>query len=151
MQQIGFYFKVLEKYDVIDIIPCLGWEGNPDNTQGLMALEQLIECIQIIYTRTGVYPMLYGSYWMLCQLGNEQGTSELAKCPLWQAFYSNVFGYLDGICKQWSILQYTDGALGPEPHSFTGIGKEVDRNIFNGTESNVISFGKNNNIKKSGK
>ena len=39
----------------------------------------------------------------------------------------------------WTLWQYTDGAVGPEPHQVPGIGR-CDRDRFNGTESELKSF-----------
>lgn len=85
--------------------------------------------------------MIYGGYWMLDTIKGESNIGNLGQCPLWQAFYSSHFGYLSDIWSDWAMLQYTDGTLGPEPHSMAGIGP-VDRDSFNGSLADVASFWK---------
>jgi len=41
--------------------------------------------------------------------------------------------------KTWTLWQYTDGALGPEPKAIAGVGL-YDRDVFNGTEAGLRAF-----------
>jgi len=147
-QQVDFFLATLDRLGGRNqLVPCLDWEDNPDATQGTMSKEQAIQFIDLFKSATGVYPMIYGGYWMLYQLRDTKDAGSLSQCPLWQAFYSSAFGYLSDIWNTWSFLQYTDGTLGPTPHSFDGIGP-VDRDMFNGTIDDVAVFWKQHALQK---
>lgn len=137
--QVDTFIALLQKYGIKGIVPILDWEPNSDKKQGTMSREQAIQFIELIYQKIGVYPMIYGGYWILLQLADEKNTETFSKAPLWQGFYSASLDYLDGIWNTWSFWQYTDGTLGPEPHEMTGIGK-VDRNTFNGSYADAVTF-----------
>ncbi|MET0208503.1 MAG: glycoside hydrolase family 25 protein [Burkholderiaceae bacterium] len=130
-RQLDHFLRVLDRHDRAGVLPCVDWEPNPATAQGTLSRIQLFDFVEKFQARTGVYPVLYGGYWMLEQLGNLHDPGPLCHCPLWQGFYSHAFGYLTSIWDRWTFLQYTDGTLGPLPHKFEGIGA-VDRNLFNG-------------------
>ncbi len=140
-QQLDHFLAAIKPFGSAQVLPCLDWELNPDSQQGSMSQQQLVELIDLFKQATGVYPVIYGGYWMLDMLKDEKNLGNLGQCPLWQAFYSSSFGYLSDIWSDWALLQYTDGTLGPEPHSMAGIGP-VDRDSFNGSLADVANFWK---------
>jgi lysozyme len=88
-------------------ILALDFESNPGGPS--MTEAEATDFINRVHERTGRYPILYAS---------EDYTSRpgvLGKCPRWVAAY----GPLPSNAAIW---QYTDGVLGPGPHSFPGVG-----------------------------
>ncbi len=138
-QQLDHFLGTLATVGAEGVVPCIDWEPNPLPAQGTLSLAQLVALVDGFHQRTGVYPVLYGGYWMLSALSAGEPLGRIGQCPLWQAFYSSAFGWLSDVWERWTLLQYTDGTLGPEPHEFPGIGK-VDRDTFNGTLSDAQSF-----------
>src|SRR5262244_3478624 len=59
----------------------------------------------------------------------------LAACWFWLAQYGPT-PVVPRNWKTWTIWQYTDGALGPKPHTVKGIGR-CDRDKFNGSEAQL--------------
>ncbi|MGY0398510.1 MAG: glycoside hydrolase family 25 protein [Ostreibacterium sp.] len=145
-QQVDAFIATINQYGSTGIVPVLDWEPNPITKQGTMSRKQAADFINLFFQKTGVYPMVYGGYWMLLQLADEKNIETFAKTPLWQGFYSSTFGYLDGIWKTWSFIQYTDGHIGPEPHEMEGIGA-VDRDFFNGNLEQAKAFWKKHSLK----
>ncbi len=137
--QLDHFLGVLARVGAAGVLPCLDWEPNPDVSQGTLTLEGLVELTDRFHARTGVYPVLYGGYWMLGALSSGRPLGGIGRCPLWQGFYSRAFGWLSDIWERWTLLQYTDGTLGPGPHAFPGLGA-VDRDTFNGTLEDANAF-----------
>src|SRR5260370_35094061 len=66
------------------------------------------------------------------------GTSDdpsLAECWFWLAEYGPT-PVVPKNWKTWTMWQYTDGALGPKPHTVKGLGR-CDRDKFNGSETEL--------------
>jgi GH25 family lysozyme M1 (1,4-beta-N-acetylmuramidase) len=59
----------------------------------------------------------------------------LAECWFWLAQYGPT-PVVPRNWKTWTMWQYTDGALGPKPHTVKGIGR-CDRDKFNGSEAQL--------------
>uniref|UniRef100_A0A0A9XM42 Lysozyme M1 n=1 Tax=Lygus hesperus TaxID=30085 RepID=A0A0A9XM42_LYGHE len=101
-------------------------EENPigvlPNTVGRAQAETLVRRIEGL---TGSYPIVYGSKYFLDALNSQV----LAKCPLWVASY-NSSPKMPKNWSSWLMWQYTDGSVGPTPHTVKGIGK-VDRSYLN--------------------
>lgn len=137
--QVRHFLGTLRQFDSSQVLPCVDWEPNPDTEQGSMSQAQLVEFVDLFGQATGVYPVLYGGYWMLDMLKDEKELGWIGKCPLWQAFYSMAFGYLGDVWSDWSLLQYPDGNLGPQAHGVDGIGP-VDRDSFDGSLADAANF-----------
>uniref|UniRef100_A0A0A9XIR3 Lysozyme M1 n=1 Tax=Lygus hesperus TaxID=30085 RepID=A0A0A9XIR3_LYGHE len=98
-------------------------ESNPQgSTVGKAQAEALVQKIK---EKTGSYPIVYGSKYFLDALNSQV----LAKCPLWVASY-NSSPKMPKNWSSWLMWQYTDGSVGPTPHTVKGIGK-VDRSYLN--------------------
>ncbi len=100
------------------------------NTEGssmsLSAAEHFVEAVK---DATGRWPGLYTGSYLKDNLGNPTETV-LANCWLWLSEYGPV-PRIPAAWSTWTMWQYTDGSIGPEPHSVNGIGP-VDRDQFNG-------------------
>lgn len=105
-----------------------------------MTLSQAVEFVQEIKTQLGRYPFLYGGSLLKEKLGDHQNPV-LAKCPLWLAQYpehSDQLPTWPKNWKNWTLWQYTDGSVGPEPHTVMGIGR-CDRNQYIDTQAHLVA------------
>uniref|UniRef100_A0A0K8SVM9 Lysozyme M1 n=2 Tax=Lygus hesperus TaxID=30085 RepID=A0A0K8SVM9_LYGHE len=95
---------------------------NPKGTTvGKKQAEDLVEAIE---EKTGVLPIVYGSPIFLDSLNSQL----LAKCDLWLASYRST-PRMPKLWKSWLMWQYTNGQVGPEPHTVKGVGR-VDRSYL---------------------
>jgi lysozyme len=108
------------------------------NHQGpSMTLEEARAFVTHIRTKTGLWPGLYSGHYIK-ELLHSQKDSVLANCWFWLAQYGST-PIVPANWPTWTFWQYTDGAVGPEPHAVKGIGR-CDRDKFNGTLDQLISF-----------
>jgi lysozyme len=118
----------------------LDFEGNPQGQD--MSLLEAEEFVHHIFALTGRYPGLYSGHAIkeaLANAGiNRPEQTELSKCWLWIAQYGPA-PLLPKVWNSWALWQYTDGALGAEPHTVDGIGR-CDRDQFNGTQEEFNAF-----------
>jgi len=124
--QVEHYLSIVKPTD--RELVCLDFEPNPNGTT--MTLNQAREFVSLFQHRTGRYPVLYSGYWLKESLNNKPDEL-LRKCPLWLSQYGPK-PVLPVGWKKYTLWQYTDGTVGPEPHRVAGIGP-CDRNQFNGT------------------
>jgi lysozyme len=100
------------------------------NTQGSsMTLSQAEAFVQFVFQRTGRWPGVYGGSYLKQLLGSST-TSALGNCWLWISEYASA-PVIAPLWPQWTLWQYTDGTLGPGPHSIAGVGN-CDRDLYNG-------------------
>ena len=90
---------------------------------------------------TGRWPGLYAGQY-LKELLRSTPDDVLSKCWLWLAQYGRTAVLPPG-WNTWTMWQYTDGAVGPEPHEVAGIG-HCDRDLFHGAEADLAPFWKDN-------
>lgn len=105
----------------------LDFEQNPGGAS--MTLEQAEQFVTRVQSATGRWPGLYGGSYLKELLGNNQNET-LANCWFWLSEYGPT-PRVPPNWKMWTMWQYTDGQVGPEPHSVAGIGN-CDRDQFNG-------------------
>jgi GH25 family lysozyme M1 (1,4-beta-N-acetylmuramidase) len=86
---------------------------------------------------TGRWPGLYAGQYLKELLGSVPDPV-LANCWLWLAQYGPTPVLPPG-WQNWTMWQYTDGAVGPEPHAVPGIG-HCDRDMFNGTVAELTAL-----------
>lgn len=100
------------------------------DTQGVsMTLAQAEAFVQAVFQRTGRWPGVYGGSYLKQLLGSST-TSVLGQCWLWISEYANQPA-IAPLWPQWTLWQYTDGNVGPNPHTVAGVGN-CDRDMFNG-------------------
>ncbi len=101
------------------------------SVEGTMTLAQAEAFVQRIFQQTGRYPGLYsGQAFINEQISKANAT--LANCFLWVARYSDQPPQVPkSTWKTFTLWQYTDGNIGPEPHVVPGVGN-CDRDQFNG-------------------
>lgn len=106
----------------------LDFENNPQGPS--MTLEEARAFVTHIQQVTGRWPGLYAGHYLKQLLGTS-ADPVLANCWFWLSQYGPT-PVVPPNWKTWTMWQYTDGALGPEPHSVPGVGR-CDRDQFNGT------------------
>ena len=121
------YFLNLVKPGPNDLL-VLDLEQNP--TGGSMSLAEAENFVKYVEAETGRWPGLYGGSYVKEILGNTTDTP-LAFCWFWLSEYGPSPRLVPAAWKEWTMWQYTDGAVGPEPRTVAGIGP-CDRDMFNG-------------------
>jgi len=102
------------------------------NGNATMTLNQARAFILRIKEVTGRFPGLYSGSLIKEQLGNQLPHPLFAQCFLWLAQYGPAPTHIPATWPAWTMWQYTDGNVGPQPHTVDGIGN-CDRDQFNGT------------------
>ncbi len=110
----------------------LDFENNPQDES--MTLEQARAFVGRVFEQTGIWPGLYSGHFIKQLLG-DQKDPVLQNCWLWLAQYGPK-AVVPATWTTWTMWQYTNGALGPEPHEVAGIGR-CDRDKFNGSEAGL--------------
>ncbi|HYT68935.1 MAG TPA: glycoside hydrolase family 25 protein [Vicinamibacterales bacterium] len=113
-----------------DTLLVLDLEANPQGPN--MSLEEARAFVTHVKEGTGRYPGLYSGHYIKALLGSHQD-AVLSQCWFWLAQYGPT-AVVPVNWPTWTMWQYTDGGLGPEPHTVTGIGR-CDRDRFNGTKA----------------
>ena len=110
----------------------LDFEQNPGGAS--MGLADARAFVTEVQQATGRFPGFYsGSY--IKQLLGSGKDPVLAQCWLWLPEYGPT-PVVPANWPTWTMWQYTDGNLGPQPHAVNGIGN-CDRDQFNGTEDQL--------------
>ena len=107
----------------------LDFEPNGNST---MTLDQARAFVSRINDVTGRFPGFYSGSLIKQLLGGKPADPLLSQCFLWLAQYGPAPKNIPATWPTWTMWQYTDGVLGPQPHSVDGIGN-CDRDQFNGT------------------
>jgi len=80
------------------------------------------------------WPGLYSGHYIKALLGSTTDPV-LCNCWLWLAQYGPT-AVVPPCWPTWTLWQYTDGAIGPQPHTVSGIGR-CDRDRFMGDEAGL--------------
>jgi lysozyme len=108
----------------------LDYEDNPTGTT--MSLEEARSFATHIHAALGRWPVLYSGHTIKRALGTTVDPV-LKNCWFWLAQYGPT-AVVPPCWDTWTLWQYTDGGVGPQPHSVKGIGR-CDRDRFNGEEA----------------
>jgi lysozyme len=128
--QAQHFLAVVGTFD--NTLLVLDFEPNP--TGPSMSLVDARAFVTQVNQTTGRFPGLYsGSY--IKQLLGSGKDPVLAQCWLWLPEYGPT-PIVPPNWPTWTMWQYTDGSIGPEPHQVAGIGS-CDRDQFNGTEAQL--------------
>lgn len=110
-----------------DTLLVLDYEPNP---QGLtMSLNAARAFVSEVNASLGRFPGLYSGSLIKQQLGSNTDPI-LSQCFFWLAQYGPN-AVVPPNWPTWTLWQYTDGNVGPQPHTVPGIGA-CDRDKFNG-------------------
>lgn len=110
----------------------LDFEPNPSGAT--MSLADARAFVTEVQQATGRFPGFYSGSLIKQLLGNAKDPL-LAQCWLWLPQYGPT-AVVPPNWPTWTMWQYTDGNVGPQPHSVNGIGN-CDRDKFNGTEDQL--------------
>lgn len=105
----------------------LDFENNPQGPS--MTLEEARAFVTHVRQAAGKWPGLYGGHYLKGLLGTNKD-DVLANCWFWLSQYGPT-PVVPPNWKTWTMWQYTDGGMGPEPHEVPGIGR-CDRDRFQG-------------------
>jgi GH25 family lysozyme M1 (1,4-beta-N-acetylmuramidase) len=126
VQQAEFFLQQTQPDD--ETLLVLDFEANPQGPS--MTLEEARAFVTHIKEVTGRWPGLYGGHYLKSLLGTNTD-AVLANCWFWLSQYGPT-AVVPVNWKTWTMWQYTDGGMGPEPHEVPGIGR-CDRDRFNGS------------------
>jgi lysozyme len=118
-----------------ETVVVLDFEDNPAGTS--MTLEEARAFATHIKSELGRWPGFYSGHTIKKALGTTVDPV-LKNCWFWLAQYGPT-AVVPPCWKKWTMWQYTDGAVGPEPHKVDGIGR-CDREYFNGTAAQLKSW-----------
>ena len=118
-----------------DTLVVLDLEANPQGPS--MALEEARAFVTHVQATTGRWPGLYAGHYLKELLGTGSDPV-LANCWLWLSQYGRT-PVVPVNWTSWTLWQYTDGGLGPPPHTVAGIGR-CDRSKFNGSDTQLRRF-----------
>jgi len=107
-----------------------------ENKNGTMTLDQARAFVSRINDVAGRFPGLYSGSLIKQLLGGKPVDQVLSQCFLWIAQYGPAPKDIPQTWPTWTLWQYTDGNVGPQPHSVQGIG-HCDRDRFNGSLENL--------------
>lgn len=117
------------------VLLVLDFEDNP--TGPSMSLEEARAFVTHVTNATGRSPGLYSGHYIKQLLGSNSDPV-LANCWFWLAQYGPT-AVVPANWNAWTLWQYTDGSIGPEPHELPGIGR-CDRDKFNGSIDQLKDF-----------
>ena len=108
------------------------------NGQGAsMSLEEARAFVTHVHEVTGRWPGLYSGHYIKDLLGTRVDPV-LSRCWFWLSQYGPT-AVVPPNWPSWTFWQYTDGAVGPQPHVVNGIGR-CDRDKFNGDDDMLREF-----------
>lgn len=126
VQQAEHFLDVVQPTD--DTLLVLDFEANAQGPG--MTLEEARAFVVHVNDATGRFPGLYSGHYLKQLLGTNKDPV-LASCWFWLSQYGPT-AVVPLNWPLWTMWQYTDGGMGPEPHSVEGIGR-CDRDKFNGS------------------
>jgi len=133
VEQADFFLSTVQPD--LNTLLVLDFEANPaDSSMDLIEARAFVTHVQ---QETGRWPGLYAGQYLKELLGSSPDPV-LSNCWLWLAQYGRT-PVLPVGWQAWTLWQYTDGAVGPEPHEVAGIGP-CDRDYFNGTFAALASL-----------
>jgi lysozyme len=115
-----------------DTLMVLDFEANGQGPS--MNLGEARAFLTHVNSVTGRWPGLYAGHYLKDLLGTGKDPI-LANCWCWLAQYGPT-PVVPPNWSTWTMWQYTDGAMGPQPHEVPGIGR-CDRDMFNGTAADL--------------
>lgn len=108
-----------------------------------MTLVNVRDSVQLIHERLGRFPLVYGGSHLREQIGSSEDPV-LKNCPLWYARYrSSPVGVPQNTWPTYTLWQYTAAEItfpGTNPPGpLEAGGQRVDRNLYQGTDEDLIA------------
>ena len=133
VKQAQNFLSNVSKTDGVLLV--LDLEDNP--TGPSMSLEEARAFVTHVKHETGRWPGLYSGHYVKQLLGSTKDPV-LANCWFWLAQYGPT-AVVPANWSTWTLWQYSDGSIGPEPHEAPGIGR-CDRDKFHGSANQLKAF-----------
>jgi len=108
----------------------LDLESNTFHPNQSMSLFEAETFVRRIFERIGRLPVIYTSAEYLNHIAPPGTVSQLNRCSLWVASYTNA-PVVPHLWATWVLWQFTDGRSGPQSHETSGVGRS-NRSAFNG-------------------
>jgi lysozyme len=130
--QAEYFLSAIAQIDTVDtFLAVLDFERGTSN----MSLADAKTFLDTVQGKMGVVPTLYtGEY--LKSFGKQ---STLLGYPLWLSEYGPQAKLPAGF-DTWTFWQFTNGVVGPLPHTINGVTGIVDISYFNGTVDELKAF-----------
>jgi lysozyme len=133
VEQADFFVSTVQP--TLGDLLVLDFECNPQGpTMSLEEARAFVTHVQAVNAR---FPGIYSGHFLKELLGSAD-EPVLAQCWLWIAQYGPT-PVIPHAWSDWTMWQYTDGAMGPEPHTVDGVGA-CDRDTFHGTARELKQF-----------
>ncbi len=118
----------------------LDYEDHPNGPGRTMKPQQMVTFLKEIERRTGRKALLYGGNRIKEDIGRLSAADRdyVTSHRLWLCQYGSTPKLPMGFDRSY-LWQYTDGAVGPQPHGVPGIKGLVDLNAFNGSKEDLES------------
>ncbi|MEM7371386.1 MAG: glycoside hydrolase family 25 protein [Bacteroidota bacterium] len=127
-----------------DTVLALDWENIGSR---IMSVSEVVDVINTIYNTTNIYPLLYTRKDIIVRSGATSSQLDILKqCPLWLSAYpwsppgTLKMPVLPSGWNSYTIWQFSDGTHGQGAVPVNGIHGPCDRDIFNGSETDLTSF-----------
>ncbi|HYL10881.1 MAG TPA: glycoside hydrolase family 25 protein [Candidatus Acidoferrales bacterium] len=130
VQQAQHFLDVVQPDDQTLLV--LDFEANPQGPS--MTLEEARAFVTHVNEATGRWPGFYSGHYIKELLGTNSDPV-LSNCWFWLSQYGPT-AVVPANWKTWTMWQYTDGAVGPDPHEVPGAGM-CDRDKFNGNQARL--------------
>ena len=116
----------------------LDYEDHPSGPSRTMRPQQMVTFLREFERRTGRKAVLYSGNVIKENIGklSKADRDYVVSHPLWLCQYGPK-PVLPPHFQSSFLWQYTDGRVGPQPHTLAGITGEVDLNLFNGTRDDL--------------
>jgi lysozyme family protein len=106
-----------------------------------MTVGQIVDFVSYVKEKTGRWPGLYGGQGYLFSLLRMGAADAIRQCWLWVSAYTKAPQWPTQVWPQYRFWQYTGDGKGPiTPHDFPGIGTNICRDIFSGSEDELVAF-----------
>jgi lysozyme len=135
IEQADFFLRTVQPGPGPDVLLVLDLEANGQGPS--MTLDEARAFVTHIQSITGQWPGLYAGHYLKSLLGSAQDPV-LGSCWFWLSQYGPT-AVVPPAWPTWTMWQYTDGALGPDPHEVAGIGR-CDRDMFNGSSGDLVQL-----------
>jgi lysozyme len=133
VEQADFFLRTVRP-EATDLL-VLDFEANAQGPS--MTLEEARAFVTHVQLVTGRWPGLYSGHYLKELLGTGSDPV-LTNCWLWISQYGPT-AIIPPAWRSWTMWQYTDGALGPQPHTVDGVGA-CDRDTYAGTAEELVRF-----------
>jgi GH25 family lysozyme M1 (1,4-beta-N-acetylmuramidase) len=134
-EQADNFVRTVGQLDPGDLPPVVVFQANPQGPSA--TVEDLVSWLEVVERRFGARPIIYSGNYLRTLVG-ASAPDKLLGYPIWLAQYGPTPVVPAG-WDRWTFWQFTDGSLGPEPHSVPGLGP-CDISRFNGSLQELKAF-----------